>query len=127
MNTNDISVEDIVKEDIFNLLGATGLTDEEKKKIYEKMLETLNYRVVEKVSGMLTDEELDKWCAFAKEGKEKEANDFLIQKNINIQEIMENESLIYKTELVAYSQYLKKTGKAASSLIKTLEDKNKQK
>jgi hypothetical protein len=113
-------VEDIFDKDILELLGGENLPPEEKQKLYDKMLETIRFRVIASIDEMLSDEDREQWKNLFDTADQNQIDLFLKQRNIDIAKLMAEEALKYKMEMVTYADYLKKTGQAASEANKAL-------
>ena len=108
-NNNQISTDDILNKDILELMGAKDMPDEKKKELYQKMLETIQNRVIARIDDMLTDEEAAEWKKIVDENNHQKNQEFLQRKNIDIKKLYTQELLIYKMEMVNLSRSLNKT------------------
>lgn len=97
-----MTVDQFLDEDILKLLGVQNTTSEEKQELYKKMLDTIQMRVIARIDDMLQND--DKRGLFKKMvdfGDNKSIEDFLLKNNIDIKKLLIEETLTYKTELVA--------------------------
>ena len=93
--------DEILEKDILDLIGAKGLSDNEKEEIYSKMLDTIMTRVLLKVDSQLTDDDVEEIKKVV-EKKDKEAFLKIFKdKGIDIDDIFVQEAALYKVEMVA--------------------------
>jgi hypothetical protein len=82
------------------------------------MLETIQSRVILRIDDALSDEEFNEWARLIKEGNNQATSSFLQSKNVNVPDLMAEEALKYKTEVVSYINYMKQSGKKMDEVIK---------
>ena len=90
----------IIEEDILKLLGLDNASVEKKDELYKKMLSTIQNRVVVRLLDELDKDSREKFKKLLDKEKEEEIEKMLKNKGININELMAQEALIYKTEIV---------------------------
>lgn len=90
----------IIENDILKLLDLDGVSDEKKDELYQKMLSTIQNRVVARLLDELDEKSREKFKKLLDGEKEEEIKKMLANKGININELMAQEALIYKTEVV---------------------------
>ena len=95
-----VSYDDLVNKDILELMGAQNMTDEEKTKLYREMTETIQGRVIKRVEGLLSDDEIDKFLEYVKANDQEGFSKFAKSKNIEIDQFYAEETLAYKAEMV---------------------------
>ena len=100
---NNISYDDIINRDILDLMGAQNMPEEKKKELYTKIIETIENRVVSRISGELSENDLEEWKKLADEGNKEKMQTFLKSKNIDLNQLMIQETLFYKSELATLS------------------------
>lgn len=101
MTKNDQdNYKQIIEEDILKLLGLDDASDEKKDELYQKMLSTIQNRVVARLLDELDEESREKFKKLLDKNDEKEIKTFLQTKDIDMNELMAQETLIYKTEIV---------------------------
>jgi len=93
--------EDIINTDIFELMGAKDMSEDKKKELYEKIMDTIRARATNFIGDKLTEEDLKTWQELK---SPEEKNKFLQEKGIDVAAIMLQQALIYKTELVELSK-----------------------
>jgi hypothetical protein len=96
-----VGPDEILNKDILDLIGMSHLAEEEKGKLYQTMVETIERRVVGRVDEMLSDEEAEEWKKIVDAKDRQGFSDFLKEKSIDLVQIYAQEALIYKTELVS--------------------------
>lgn len=100
-----MNIDDFLDADILNLLGADNMPPEEKDKIYKKMVDTITNRVILKIDDLLkTDENRNKFKKLLDANDNDKISQFLTSCNIDVKQLIVQETLIYKTELVALAQ-----------------------
>lgn len=104
-----VSYDDLLKKDIIDLMGLSDIPEEEKKKLKDSMMETIQMRLIARVDDLISDQDLPEWKKLLEEGDPEEINPYLEKKGINVNQIMAEETLIYKLEMVKASQGLTKT------------------
>lgn len=122
----DTFSKDIVEKDIIELIGGENLSQEQKDSLYEKMLETVKFRVFDRIDASFDDSEALEWKNLVEAGDQAAIEEFYKNKNINIEQLMADESLKYKVEIVSYIDYLKQSGKAVADLEKKVDQVIKQ-
>lgn len=88
----------LLNDDLLDLIGLKDAPQEEKDKLYAKIMETVENRVIARVADQLDDDEMAE--VMAQKDKEKLA-DYFTNKNIDIAKLFVEETLLYKTELVS--------------------------
>jgi len=104
LSSDDTSTEDILNKDILELMGAKNMPEEKKQELYQKMMETVQNRVIGKVADMLEGENLEKFKELAQAQKKLELEEFLKSQGINLSKVMLQEALFYKTEMAELSK-----------------------
>lgn len=103
-----VNYEDVLNKDILSLMQADNLPDDEKQKLYEKMLGTIQNRVIARITDKLTDEEVEELKKLLDEGDQDKIQSFMKAHDIDWPKMMLEETLIYKTELASLSNNLEK-------------------
>ncbi|OGD61645.1 hypothetical protein A3A71_00205 [Candidatus Berkelbacteria bacterium RIFCSPLOWO2_01_FULL_50_28] len=98
-----MDVEEVLKKDILELIGASGLTKEKKAQIYENMGKTIENRVIARVADLLSDEEMEKFISLSQTNPEQ-AVELLKANEIDMPKFIAEEALLYKTQLVTLFQ-----------------------
>lgn len=103
MDTNqqtDPETLDYLNKDIFELMDAKDVPKEKQDEILNKMLETVQERVIIRVLDQLSDQDYENLKEILKSKDEKRFDQFYNSTGINIVEIYAEESLLYKIEIV---------------------------
>lgn len=106
--SNNYTYEDIVNKDILELLGVGDIPNKEKRQLYQKMIETIQNRIIARIDGKLTEEEVDEWKKLIDAGDKAKMDAFLKSKGINLVQLLVEEALIYKMELIDLMNQTKK-------------------
>lgn len=106
----DLSVKDIIEKDIVGLLGGDKLGDEQKTALYKKMLSTIRNRLFLSVDETLNDTQRDELKKIVDDGDQKKLEEFFSKLNLDLNQMMLDEALRYKIELLAYADLVKRGG-----------------
>ncbi len=98
----DQSVSDgeILNKDILELMGASGLPKKKRQKLYAKMLDTIQNRVIARVADQLSEPDLKEWHELAETGDNQQIDRFLKGRGIDVAQLQLQEALMYKAEMV---------------------------
>lgn len=94
------TVEDILEKDLFELLRIPNASDEEKQRIIQSMVTTVDARVVGRVVELLSDEEADQFKTIAEAGDPQKLVDFLVEKEIDLPQVVSEEVTRHRIEVV---------------------------
>ena len=118
-NKSDLrTVSDIIEKDILDLIGGESLSQEKKDELHSKMLKTIQNRVIVRIDSTLTDEEIKEWQGVVEGGDPIKIKNFFDSKGIDIEQLMVEEAIVYKTDVVTYFDYINKTGAGLDGLEK---------
>lgn len=106
---DDLTYEDFTKLDIFEVLGMTNASSEQKKEVEDKMLDSVRARALDRVDQELSLEAQAEWKDIVDSDKEDDLEDFFKRNNINLSNIMIEEAVKYKMELLQLSKDNQKT------------------
>lgn len=95
-----VSADDFVTKDILDLMGASKLNNEEKAKLYDKMMESIEIRVITRIYKMLSAEDQGAWDKLASENHQLEMAEFLKERDIDLAKIFAEEAMFYKAEMI---------------------------
>ena len=109
--TQDLTIERILKEDFFSLVGLQDITDEEKMEILESMNKTVQARAYLKVSEQLDPDE--RIVLDHKTGDE--LMQYLADKGIDLVNTVMEEAVKYRLELATLFQVATTPGALAAS------------
>ena len=104
MTNTNYTTDDILNKDILELMGAKDMPEEQKQALYKKMLQTIQNRVIARIARELAPADNAHWQKLAETGDQKKMADFLNSKGIDINKLMFQEAVLYKTELVELSK-----------------------
>ncbi|HSX41843.1 MAG TPA: DUF5663 domain-containing protein [Candidatus Saccharimonadales bacterium] len=94
------SLEEILEKDIFELLGVEGASDDRKKALLDQMTQTVELRVVNRVATMLSENDAEKFQDIAETGDSQKLVDFLVDKEIDLPQIVSEEATKHRVEVV---------------------------
>lgn len=106
-NSNQIfgmDFEAFIDADILELLGVKNISPEEKEKIFAKMLDTIQNRVIIKIDDRFDEAQRNEFKRLLGEGDNDKINQFFENNNIDIKQLLMLEAINYKTELVALAK-----------------------
>lgn len=92
--------EDIINKDILELMGVSNIPEEKKRELYTKMIETIENRAINQIANMLSEKDTEEWKKIAETKDKQKEDQFLKSKNIDLVQIMLNQTLLYKAEMV---------------------------
>ena len=95
MNTN--------YQDLFDQLGLTDLSEEEKNKRIAEMQEVLDQRIFLRMMNMLSEADRDLFDTLE---KDEDIDKFLAEKGINPEELAFEEATAYREELIQNMAYM---------------------
>ena len=105
---SEVSVDDIISKDIFELMGAKDMPEERKRNLYTKILATIQNRVIARIADSLNDKDTEEWTKVKETGDRQKMNEFMTSKGIDINKLLMQEALIYKLELVKLAEPIRK-------------------
>lgn len=94
-----ISIQDIVKKDLFDLLGLKNLPTEKKQAMLDQALATVQNRVLLRIAAKLNSKEKEELFAIVDKQDENKMGRYLSSKNINLASLLTEEALLYKQEM----------------------------
>ena len=112
--TSDISYQDILNKDVLELLGASELPTEQKAVMYQKMLGILQNRVIMRIDDLLDEADTEGWKQAVDTGNMQTMQEFLESKAIDFPQLLVEEAVLLKSELVDLASPLQKAAQAAS-------------
>lgn len=96
-----IPVQDLLKADIFELLGMAGISSKQRQDISTDMIVTIQNRIIARLSDSLSADEQDALIDALSEKKTVEAREILSRNDLSSLETMAiEEALIYKHQLI---------------------------
>lgn len=110
---NDVEFEDIINKDVLVLMGAESMPENVKTEIYNKMLRTIQNRTIARVTDILSDNGLEDWLQVAETEDPVKIEEFLQSKKIDMNQLMLQESIKYKAQMVALSRGIRDAKKKA--------------
>lgn len=122
----DAIADELMNQDIFKVLKLDHLSQEEKDKLQEKMVNTIQGRIMARIMDVLSAEDQKKLNELFDKNDDKEIEEFLKNKT-DMQNIVVQEILLYKAEMIDNSQQIDKmvqkpTQGAASSVEESEEE-----
>lgn len=108
---DDLATLDYLNKDIFELIDAKDIPQEKQDEILNKMLETIQQRVIVRVLDQLSDQDYEKLKEILKSKDEKRFDEFYNKTGLSLVEIYSEESLLYKIEIVNLIKESQKSNK----------------
>jgi len=96
-----VSNEDLLEKDIFELLGIQNASEDQKNTILTRMVQTVNMRVAQRIASELSDEEAEEFRQYCESGNSDEVARFLGERDIDLTNIVAEESTKYRVELAS--------------------------
>lgn len=94
------TVEEILEKDIFELLGVANTSAEEKQALLAKLTSVVDARVINRVAELLSEKEAEEFATLAEAGDGQKLADFLVDKEIDLAQIVSEEATKYRVEFV---------------------------
>lgn len=95
-------IQDLLKTDIFELLGMAGLASKQRQDISTDMVITIQNRIAARLQDALGSEDQDALISSLSEGRTGEARSILANNNLPSLETMAvEEALIYKHQFIS--------------------------
>ncbi len=95
------SVQDILEQPLFELLGVDGIPDEKKEALTQQMAETIEVRTLERLMVELPETDQQRLEELAQANNQEDLNHFLGQHKEIIERISLEEIARYRVELAA--------------------------
>jgi hypothetical protein len=101
-----IDYRQVLDADLLELLGAENLSEEDRQKVYETAVQTIENRVLARVVDELTDEDLEAWEKIPETDKAA-LKQFLDERGIDLAKLYVAEAIQYKSEIASLTHQLK--------------------
>jgi len=98
----------LVEGDFFKEAGLDGLPEEEKEKLMTKLIESVRNRVLIRIDDLIGDKDREAFHKVLESGKDEEIRKYLDEKKINVQQLVVEESLLQKAEMLNALAQIKK-------------------
>lgn len=112
-SVNQTIADELMNQDIIKILKLENLPKEEQDKLRQTMMDTILGRVMARVMDNLTGDDREKFGKLMDAGDTKATEDFLNGK-MNIRDIVVQETLLYKAEMIDNSQKIDEMIKSKS-------------
>lgn len=100
----NLSFEEFSKLDIFEILGMQNATQEQKNEVEAKMLDAVRAKALDRVDQTLAPEAQAEWKNIVDGDNEDELEPFFQRNNISLSDIMIEEAVKYKMELLQLNE-----------------------
>lgn len=123
----DISSKDLLDKDIFELMGIPNMPDDKKQELHTQMMETIEKRTFARVHDMLPQEDIAHFKELLDGSNPDDLKTFFKDHDIDVEKIMAQEAVVYKTEMVDLSAPLRKaqqTGQQKNDSTPAATDQN---
>jgi hypothetical protein len=101
-----INYRQVLDADLLELLGAENISQEDRQKVYETAIKTIENRVLARVVDELTDEDLEAWEKIPETDAEA-LKRFLDERGIDLAKLYAAEAIQYKAEIASLTHQLK--------------------
>ena len=99
----------LISDDIFTLMGFTNLEEKKKQELMQKMIETINARVINRLAKTIGEERMLQFIGFVEKDDKEGAKKFLLSEDIDLDKMLAQEALAYKLEMTKGAQAIKQT------------------
>jgi len=90
----------IIEEDFLKSAGLENLSDSEKESLIIKLIESVKNRVIIRIDDLITENDKSEFYELLDQGDNEKINHFLEQKNINVAQLVAEEALLQKIQLL---------------------------
>jgi hypothetical protein len=97
----------LATDDIFKLMGFSNLSEDKKKELTTKMMETINARVINRLSKMLGEKKMKQFLECMEKDDKADAEKLLQNEAIEMDKLIVEEVLAYKLEMTKSAQAIK--------------------
>lgn len=98
----------LIEGNFFKEAGLDGLPQEEKEKIMTKLIESVRNRVLIRIDDLIKPEDREEFNKVLDSKKDEEISKFLEKRKINVAQLVVEESLLEKAEILNSLAQLKK-------------------
>lgn len=95
------STKELIEKDLFELLGIQDSSDEYKSQLLESMSKTVDARVINRLSDMLSEEDSKKFEELAEDGDSQAIVKLFVDKGIDLPSIVFEEAIKHRAEIVS--------------------------
>lgn len=110
----DEELKKIINDDLLEQLGMGNASDQEKLDAYEQITQNIEDRVLFRVDDNLNDEDKKLFGEIINSGDQAKANEFLLSRNLNVPQLLVEEAMLYKVEIMSLMK-LSKQGAAKTT------------
>jgi hypothetical protein len=102
-----IDPKKLVEQDLFEAIGMTDMTDEQKTAIMTDLAESVNSRVLIRIHDLLDEDSRKQWADLTNIGSEADMTKFLADRGISLEEITVEAALQLKAQFIEMANKLK--------------------
>jgi hypothetical protein len=96
-----LNPSELLEQSIFTLLKIDGIPQDQKDKMAEGMMETIQTRVLARILDSLDEAGVEEFSRLVDQEDHGEVQSFLERHDIEVSSLMAEEAMLYKTEVVA--------------------------
>jgi hypothetical protein len=97
----------LIEQDLFDAVGMSNMSDDQKVNIMTSLSEAVNNRVLIMVHDLLPEADRQAWTDVVNTGTEKQMNEFLNARNISLDKITVEAALGLKAQFIEMADKLK--------------------
>lgn len=101
------TLQEIIEKDIFTVLGLSHLREQQKTELFNEAYQTILNRILLRVADQLNSDEIDTLKNLFLENDTEKIIEFLSHKNIDIDQLLTEETVAYKIEMVSLANTLR--------------------
>jgi len=90
----------LLDKDILEIIGGKDLSQEKKEKLYTRMAETIQNRVIARIYDKLSEENAIQVDSLLESDDKNQLEQFLKEKNIDLAKMLLAEAIVYKSEMI---------------------------
>lgn len=103
-----IPIPNLLEGDFFQLAGLQNLPEKEKEAIMAKLIQSVQNRVIVRIDDLISDPDRATFHSLLEKGNDQAVNKFLEEKGINVAQLVAEESLLQKNQLLQTLAKLRK-------------------
>jgi len=104
---DDNFFKSLADDNIFDLMGFTGIDDKKKEELVKTMVDTIRGRVLARIYDMLDETGRNDLERISEKAENDKLEEFFKSHNIKYEEMMAEEALIYKAEMIENAKLIK--------------------
>lgn len=123
-SSKDLSLEEVIEGDIFELAGFGDGSAEDKAKILDQLVRVVRIRVLDRIDSELSEDQKEQLKTVLDSGTEAELKDFLDGLGMDFEVMTAKEAAKAKIEFLTYLKMIKKSGETLAELLVKIKNED---